>query len=77
MGGHQIRSSAAVSRSRSYFDSRNDKLYAVDIPSQKLRWKFETGGGIDSSPAVVEGVVYLERNDSNLCAVDGETGQEK
>jgi outer membrane protein assembly factor BamB len=42
------------------------------------KWKFETNGEIDSSPAVgPDGTVYVGSDDGNLYAVDPETGLEK
>ena len=42
-----------------------------------LKWKFKTGGSIDSSPAVVDGVVYFGSADNYLYAVDSKSGKEK
>ncbi len=41
-----------------------------------LKWKFQTGGPVKSSPAVVDGVVYVGSDDGHLHALDGETGGE-
>src|SRR2546426_6046260 len=35
-----------------------------------LRWKFQTGGGITSSPAVAYGRIYVGSNDGNLYALN-------
>ena len=35
-----------------------------------LKWKFKTGKGVTSSPAVVDGVVYFGSDDNHLYAVD-------
>jgi len=37
-----------------------------------LKWKFETGYSISSSPAVVDGVVYFGSEDNHHYAVDAE-----
>jgi len=42
-----------------------------------LKWKFQTGDSIYSSPAVVDGVVYFGSRDKHLYAVDTKTGEEK
>src|SRR5690242_284825 len=39
-----------------------------------VKWKFKTGGRVMSSPAVVEGTVYVGSNDDNLYAIDAESG---
>ncbi|HYM02260.1 MAG TPA: PQQ-binding-like beta-propeller repeat protein, partial [Stellaceae bacterium] len=36
----------------------------------KVLWKTHTGGAIDSSPAVVNGVVYVGSNDFSVYAID-------
>ena len=43
----------------------------------ELVWKFQTGGAVNSSPAVSGGIVYFGSEDGNLYAVDIKTGQEK
>lgn len=40
-------------------------------------WRFETGGEVRSSPAVVDGTVYIGSNDGSLYAIDLVTGQQK
>jgi outer membrane protein assembly factor BamB len=42
-----------------------------------VKWAFTAGGAIVTSPAVVDGVVYIASLDGHLYAVDQETGQEK
>ena len=39
-----------------------------------VKWKFQTGGEVISSPAVVGGVVYVGSNDGRLYAIDEATG---
>jgi outer membrane protein assembly factor BamB len=43
-------------------------------PDGILVWKFTTGGGVDSSPAVTNGVVYTGSNDKNVYALNAATG---
>lgn len=54
---------------------------AVDVtpvnPQGKLKWSFQTGSQIHSSPTVVNGVVYFGSRDSKLYALDASTGQKK
>jgi outer membrane protein assembly factor BamB len=42
-----------------------------------LKWKFQTGAGIFSSPAVLGGVVYVGSLDTNFYAIDAESGAER
>lgn len=43
----------------------------------EVKWKFKTHGQVYSSPAVVNGVVYVGSNDHFLYAIDAETGTQK
>ena len=45
----------------------------VPMTNQTL-WAFKTGGPVDSSPAVVDGVVYIGSNDNNVYALNATTG---
>lgn len=48
---------------------------AAGVPSfTKVKWKFRTDGLVMSSPAVVDGTVYVGSTDHNLYAINGETG---
>ncbi|HUA14131.1 MAG TPA: PQQ-binding-like beta-propeller repeat protein [Verrucomicrobiae bacterium] len=42
-----------------------------------IKWKFHTGGRVISSPAVVNGVVYVGSTDCNLYAIDAASGAQK
>jgi len=42
-----------------------------------LKWKFQTGGAIWSSPVVAQGMVYLGSDDDSFYAVDAQSGEEK
>jgi outer membrane protein assembly factor BamB len=39
-------------------------------------WKFKTGGSIKSSPAVVDGIVFIGSSDDNIYAIDLKSGQQ-
>ena len=41
----------------------------------ELRWRYETGHNVFSSPAVVDGVVYVGSGDDYLYALDAASGQ--
>ena len=47
----------------------------MDADSGELRWRYETGDAVFSSPAVVDGVVYVGSSDSYLYAVDADSGE--
>ena len=56
----------------------NSRLTGVtsDAPSSTLtpRWTYEAGGAIESSAAIVDGVVYVGSSTGTLLAIDLETG---
>jgi outer membrane protein assembly factor BamB len=52
-----------------YFGSLDDNLYALDANTQEIRWSHKTGGGILTSPAVVDGVVYFTSRDGYVYAL--------
>uniref|UniRef100_UPI0013DF8955 outer membrane protein assembly factor BamB family protein n=1 Tax=Enterobacter hormaechei TaxID=158836 RepID=UPI0013DF8955 len=41
------------------------------------RWRFATGGDVQSSPETADGVVYVGSDDGNLYAIDAATGAER
>jgi len=46
-------------------------------PGNTELWRFPTGDGVYSSPAVADGTVYVGSEDKNLYAIDAVTGKEK
>ncbi len=50
-------------------------LIALDIESREVRWEFETGGTIRSSPAVAGSTVFFGSEDGRLYAVDAASGK--
>ena len=42
-----------------------------------IKWAFHTHGEVVSSPAIVDGVVYVGSNDGHLYAIDQQTGSQK
>jgi outer membrane protein assembly factor BamB len=45
-------------------------------PTNTLLWKFKTGSGIESSPTVSDGVVYVGSYDTYIYAINAGTGKE-
>ncbi|MFI6724967.1 PQQ-binding-like beta-propeller repeat protein [Streptomyces atratus] len=50
---------------------------ASKIPDPRLRWRYATGDAVTSSPAVVDGVVYIGSTDGSVYALDAATGKKK
>ena len=86
----RVRASPAVDASRVYVGSADGRVYAFDRATGAAKWKFETEGvklnsgdfGFDrrtvqSSPAVVNGTVFVGARDGWIYAIDAENGKEK
>jgi outer membrane protein assembly factor BamB len=52
-------SSPAVVGGRVYVGSLDTNVYCIDVNSERVTWTYETGGYITSSPAVLDGAVYI------------------
>ena len=52
-------------------------MYALDAATGAERWTFMTGGAVDASPAVIDGIVYIGSTDHKLYALDAATGVER
>ena len=50
-------------------------LYAISIETGEELWVFPTENGVQSSPALADGVVYFGSRDKNLYALDERTGE--
>ena len=53
-----------------FADSGTGGVHAFDAESGEERWPFETGARVNSSPTVVDGVVYFGSDDSSVYAVE-------
>ena len=54
---------------KSYLDNCG-RLYAINTVTGEKVWDILTGGEITSSPAVVDGVIYVGSHDGNLYAIE-------
>ncbi len=58
--------------------SRTGRVDAIGPqPRGELKWKFQTGAPVRSSPALAYGTIYVGSRDFSLYALDAETGQKK
>jgi outer membrane protein assembly factor BamB len=48
--------------------SEDNNIYALDANNGVLLWEYVTGGLVESSAAVSDGVVYIGSNDGNVYA---------
>lgn len=57
-----------------YVGSWDDNVYSLNASTSSQLWNFTTRRWVESSPAVVDGVVYVGSDDGNLYALDASTG---
>jgi outer membrane protein assembly factor BamB len=67
-------SSPVVAGEVVYFGSGDHNVYALDIATGALKWKFETGNVVHASPAVANNVVYIGSWDRNMYALNASSG---
>jgi outer membrane protein assembly factor BamB len=70
-------SSPTVSNGVVYFGSGDNNVYALDVATGTLKWKFKTGDVVHASPAVSNGTVYIGSWDRNMYALDAASGAMK
>lgn len=73
----EIRTSPSIYKNIAYVGSYDTNLWAVNVEDGKMVWKFPTGGGIASSPAVDGNskLVFVGSEDNTFYAVDIITGR--
>jgi serine/threonine-protein kinase len=59
------------------FDHNTTDHKTPKTPDPRLRWRYATGDAVTSSPAVVDGVVYIGSTDGSVYALDVTTGKKK
>jgi outer membrane protein assembly factor BamB len=60
-----------------YAGSANGRLYALDIASGVVLWRFDAGRPIDAPPSVADGSVCFGSSDGVLRCLDARTGAER
>jgi outer membrane protein assembly factor BamB len=70
-------SSPAVWNGAVYFGSGDGNVYALNVSTGTLNWKFKTGDVVHASPAISDGTVFIGSWDSYFYALDATTGKEK
>ena len=53
---------------------RDGNVYALNAKTGAKLWSYATGYGVESSPAVANGVVYVGSYDGNVYALNAKTG---
>jgi outer membrane protein assembly factor BamB len=73
-----IESTAAIAAGTVYVASLEDKfLYAIELQSGKLKWKYEASDEIKSSPSVHQDTVYFGDELGVFHAIEASTGKKK
>jgi outer membrane protein assembly factor BamB len=67
-------SSPVVSGGVVYFGSGDHNVYALDVATGALKWKFATGNVVHASPAISNNVVYIGSWDRNMYALSASSG---
>jgi len=66
----------AAVRDMVYFGSSSDnKVYALDAGSGRIRWEFYTDGPVRLAPTVWKGKVYVGSDDGKVYSLNGRNGQ--
>ena len=60
-----LRSSPTIIGNRLYVGALDTNVYCLDADNGDIKWKFKTDGYITSSPAVMDGVVYIVSQEPN------------
>jgi outer membrane protein assembly factor BamB len=58
-----------------FVGSKDFNFYALDSQTGALKWKFQTAGYVDSSPAISNDVVYFGSRNNFIYALDANTGR--
>ena len=58
-----------------YFGSWDGHVYALDVVSGTLVWRFDTGGIVQGAPAVGAGMVFAGSRSAAVFAQDARTGE--
>jgi outer membrane protein assembly factor BamB len=77
MSGDLYTASPAVAGDVAIFGGGDGVVYAIDLASGEVRWRFATGGRVRSSPAVADGVVYAGSADGSLYALALADGRQR
>ena len=59
-----------------YIGSRDHHLYALNHEDGSEIWRYDTGGEVWSSPALVDGIVYTGSRNGDMFALDAVSGEE-
>lgn len=73
--GKRMGSGLAVQRGVAYIGSYDGHLYAVELPSGRLRWQYVADQIIDSQPLATDEAIYIKLPDDRVIALHPATGK--
>ena len=59
-----------------YVGSNDGKVYALNAADGTLKWQYNTGDGVASSPTVADDFVYVGSYNNRIYALNAQTGNE-
>lgn len=68
-------SSPAIARGCAYIGNIAGELICIDLRHQRIKWRYRTGGKIDSSPLIGKNVVYFGSDDGFIYGLNAQTGK--
>jgi outer membrane protein assembly factor BamB len=75
LGGYPVRSSPAIA-DRTIYLANGFSVFAIDADTGQQQWKFTMDYAGESSPTVVDGVVYVASKENHLYAIDAISGKQ-
>ena len=58
-----------------YFGSWDHNVYAIDVRTRKVHWRFRTDNRVVAAPAYAHGTIYVATDGGRLYALDARTGK--
>ncbi len=72
--GGRFDAPARIEASTAYVGSADGRLYAVELGTGKVRWSYDAGEEVGTTPAVSQGTVLVMTLQDTLVAVDAASG---
>ena len=72
-----IESSPLVVDGTIYFGSWDHYVYAIDVRTKKVKWRFLTDDQVVAGPAYSHGTIYMPSSSGHLYAINAWTGRER
>jgi outer membrane protein assembly factor BamB len=70
-----VESSPLLVKNTLYFGSWDHYLYAVDVRTHRLRWRFHADDELNSAPAYADGTIYIGSDGGHVYAVYARSGR--